>query len=94
MGIRENIAEHLKEYKTQRGLSLRALAETLQVGLGTVQNCLHGRGNPSLETLLFLAQQMGIPPEELFQSPDHRRSRQEAAEAYLQQLRRIAEGEE
>ena len=86
MGIRENIAEHLIKYKTERGLSVRELAEELNVGLGTIQNCLKKRGNLRLDTLLHLAEQMEMSPEELFLPPDYQRDTQEATREYLLQL--------
>jgi len=92
MGIRKNIACHLKDYQTKRGLSERKLAEELNVGLGTIQNCLHMRGNLRLDTLLHLADQLGIPQEEFFLPPGYHRSQQETAREYLLQLKRVLEG--
>ena len=94
MGIRENIANHLMKYKTERGLSVRELAEELNVGLGTIQNCLKRRGNLRLDTLFHLADQMGIPTEELFLPPDHLRNRQKDAKEHLLELKQLMEGVE
>lgn len=94
MGIRENIALHLMEYKTKRGLSVRQMADRLKVGPGTIQNCLHMRGNPTLETLECLADQMGIPAEELFLPPDHLQNRQRDAKEHLLELKWLVEGVE
>lgn len=94
MGIRENIANHLMEYKTARGLSVRELAEELNVGPGTIQNCLKGRGNLRLDTLFHLADQMGIPTEELFLPPDYLRNRQQDAKEHLLELKHLMEGVE
>lgn len=91
MGIRENIAYHLNEYKTGRGLSVREMAERLNIGLGTIQNCLHQRGNPSLDTLLYLAEQMEITPEELLMPRDHQQTQRERTKDYLLELKRILE---
>ena len=92
MGIRENIAYHLMEYKTEHGLSERKLAEELNIGLGTIQNCLKQRGNLRLDTLFHLAEQMGISQEDLFLPPDHHQKRQEDAKSHLLQLKRLLEG--
>ena len=94
MGIRENIANHLMEYKTARGLSVRELAEELNVGPGTIQNCLKRRGNLRLDTLFHLADQMGIPTEELLLPPDHLRNRQKDAKEHLLELKQLMEGVE
>ena len=94
MGIRENIANHLMEYKTARGLSVRELAEELNVGPGTIQNCLKRRGNLRLDTLFHLADQMGIPTEELLLPPDHLRNRQKDAKEHLLELKQLMEGRE
>ena len=91
MGIRENIADHLKEYKTKRGLSVRQMACELKVGPGTIQNCLHMRGNPTLETLECLADQMGIPEEALFLPPDHLWPRQEDTLEFLRKVMKTLE---
>lgn len=84
----------LTEYKTQRGLSERKLAEELNVGLGTIQNCLKKRGNLRLDTLLHLDDQMEMAQEDLFLPPDYQQKRQEDAKAHLLQLKRLLEGME
>lgn len=92
MGIRENIADHLKKHKAEHGLSDRQMACELKVGLGTIQNCLHMRGNPTLETLECMANQMGISTEALFLPPDHLRNHQEEVKEHLLELKRLLEG--
>lgn len=92
MGIRENIADHLKEYKAKRGLSDHKLADELDVSKETIRNCLKKQGNPTLRTLECMAAQMGIPAEAFFLPPDHLRTRQEDAKAHLLELKRILEG--
>ena len=94
MGIRENIAWHLMKYKTERGLSDHKLADELDVGKETIRNCLKKRGNPTLGTLECMANQMGIPAEELLLPPDHLKNRQKDAKEHLLELKQLMEGVE
>ena len=91
MGIKENIAHHLREYKNKRGLSVDEMAEELNIGRGTIQKCLHKQGNPELDTLLYLANRMGMPPEELFMPWDYQRIQRENTKIYLLELKQILE---
>ena len=91
MGIRENIADHLTEYKTKHGLSDRKMAEALNVSLATIQNCLKKQGNFRLDTLFHLADQMGMTPEELFMPRGYHQNQREITKEYLLELKRMLE---
>ena len=67
------------------------MAYELKVGPGTIQNCLHMRGNPTLETLECLADQMGIPTEAFFLPPDYLRNQQEDTLEVLRKVMRTLE---
>ena len=91
MGIRENIADHLMDYKTTHGLSDRKMAEALNVSLATIQNCLKKKGNFRLDTLLHLADQMDLMPEELFLPRGYHQNQKERTKDYLLDLKRMLE---
>lgn len=91
MGIRENIADHLKEYKAKRGLSDHKLADELDVSKETIRNCLKKQGNPTLRTLECMAAQMGIPTEAFFLPPDYLRNQQEDTLEFLRKVMKTLE---
>ena len=51
--------------RTQRGLSLSALADQSGVAKGTLSNLERGVGNPTLETIFALSRGLGVPIGEL-----------------------------
>lgn len=91
MEILKNVSNHLWNYKTQRGLSINGLAEELNLGRTTIYKCLHGDWNPSLSTLVHLAQQMGLSLEELVSPVRDPQSPQEDTKELLLQLKRVLE---
>lgn len=91
MGILENVSNHLWNYKRQRGLSINGLAEELNLGRTTIYKCLHQSWNPSLSTLVYLAQQMGLSLEELISPADTSPAQQEFPSEILLQLKQILE---
>jgi transcriptional regulator with XRE-family HTH domain len=56
--------------RTQRGLSLSALAEQSGVAKGTLSNLERGVGNPTLETIFALSRGLGVPIGELVSSEE------------------------
>ena len=90
MEILKNVSNHLWNYKTQRGLSINGLAEELNLGRTTIRK----DWNPSLSTLVYLAQQMGLTLEELISPAEASPALPEDPNELLLQLKRILEGME
>lgn len=85
MSILRNVSEHLWRYKLERGLSIDQLALELKLGRTTISQCLHQTWNPTISSLDHLAQQMGIPLEDLLAPPNHHRDI-DAFRLYLKHL--------
>jgi len=91
MEILKNVSNHLWTYKTQRGLSINGLAEELNLGRTTIYKCLRKDWNPSLSTLVYLAQQMDLSLEELISPAGAFPAQPEDPNELLLQLKRILE---
>jgi transcriptional regulator with XRE-family HTH domain len=55
------LARNILRLRTQRGLSLSALAEQSGIAKGTLSNLERGQGNPTLETIFALSRGLGVP---------------------------------
>lgn len=64
-----NVAERLRGFRQQRGLSLRALAEVCQLSPNTISLIERGVTSPSVSTLQRLATALGIPINAFFSQP-------------------------
>lgn len=91
MEILRNVSNHLWKYKTERGLSINQLAEELNLGRTTIYKCLHQTWNPTIPSLTYPAQQMGMPLEELLTPPDHSHLNQSDSSAVRLYLKRLLE---
>ena len=56
---------HLREWRRQRFLTVRALAEKAGVAYTTVVRAETGRHQPTMKTIRRLAKALGIKPEQL-----------------------------
>ena len=59
------MGDRLREYRRQRGLSLRALAERLGVSPSLISQVETGRAKPSVSTLYAIASELGISLDDL-----------------------------
>lgn len=69
MGIGENIAANILQYKRNHKFSTVELASELHLSVSTTQEYLNGDGNPRANTLEMIAQQMNISVIDLISSP-------------------------
>jgi len=65
-GIERRVGEQLQAARSDRGLSLRELAEASGLSLTTVHQIETGRTSPGLATLQSLASALGVPLGALF----------------------------
>jgi transcriptional regulator with XRE-family HTH domain len=68
-----NVGLHLKELRSQRGLSLRALAELCDLSPNTISLIERGASSPSVSTLHRLATALGVPITTFFAEPIEKR---------------------
>ena len=59
------MGDRLREYRQERGLSLRALAERLGVSPSLISQVETGRAKPSVSTLYAIASELGISLDDL-----------------------------
>lgn len=64
------VGPRLKRLRTQRGVTLAALAETTGISTSTLSRLESGQRRPSLELLLPLAQAHQVPLDELVDAPE------------------------
>lgn len=62
MGVRENLRNSLLIYKKLNNLSTSELAEQLDISRSALQDYLAGRSNPRMDTLVHIANKLGIDP--------------------------------
>lgn len=55
-----NIAEIIKQSRTNLGISQTDLAEISEVSLATIKDIERGKGNPSLSTIEKIADTLGL----------------------------------
>lgn len=67
-----NVGIHLKEFRSERGLSLRALAELCDLSPNTISLIERGVTSPSVSTLHRLATALGVPINAFFTEPVER----------------------
>ncbi|WP_245953480.1 helix-turn-helix domain-containing protein [Arthrobacter silvisoli] len=66
----DQVGERLKRLRTQRGITLTALAETTGISKSTLSRLETGQRKPSLELLLPLAQAYRVPLDDLVGAPE------------------------
>ncbi|MCC2166807.1 helix-turn-helix transcriptional regulator [Gallintestinimicrobium propionicum] len=64
--IKQNLANAVREYRTELGLSQERLAENLNLDQRTILNIEAGRGNPKFEVLYPLITYLKIPADRIF----------------------------
>ena len=64
-----NVGLHLKQFRSERGLSLRALAELCDLSPNTISLIERGVTSPSVSTLHRLATALGVPINAFFTEP-------------------------
>lgn len=62
------MGQNVRRIRQSKGMSLSALAEKSNVAKGTLFRMEHGGGNPTVETLVAIAQSLRVPIEEIFRS--------------------------
>jgi transcriptional regulator with XRE-family HTH domain len=67
-----NVALHLRAFRQERGLSLRALAELCDLSANTISLIERGITSPSVSTLQRLATALGVPITAFFVDPGER----------------------
>ena len=60
--ILKEFGENLKKARTAKGLSLRALADVADMDFGNINEIENGKINPSLTTIVLLAEALEIDP--------------------------------
>lgn len=61
----KKFGQRLSEIRTKKGLSLRELAALCDVDASDIHRFEHGQKNPTLATLVDLANGLGVHPKEL-----------------------------
>jgi transcriptional regulator with XRE-family HTH domain len=64
--IMKDFGERLKTIRNEKKLSLRALADIAEMDFGNINEIETGKVNPSLTTIVFLANALKIDPADLF----------------------------
>lgn len=64
--IIKSFGERLKKIRNEKKLSLRALADIAELDFGNINEIENGKINPSLTTIVLLAEAMQIHPSEFF----------------------------
>ena len=64
--IKQNLANAVREYRSEIGLSQEKLAEILNLDQRTILNIEAGRGNPKFEVLYPLITYLKIPSDRIF----------------------------
>ncbi len=73
-GIGGLVAERIARERAARGLSIEELAQRASVSSGLLSQLERGIGNPSLQTLVSIADAFGLPVGAFFDGPPHRDS--------------------
>jgi len=63
--ILNDFGERLKKFRTDKKLSLRALADIAEMDFGNINEIENGKINPSLTTIVLLAEALHIDPADL-----------------------------
>ena len=62
MTLRENMAAALRKIKAERGISIIAMSEELDISPGSLQSYCSGKGNPTLGTVEHIARSLNVNP--------------------------------
>jgi len=61
----ENLSERLNEIRKEKNRSVVEFAEELGISRSSLQSLLSGRGNPRIDTIEYIAQQLDVDALEL-----------------------------
>jgi transcriptional regulator with XRE-family HTH domain len=64
--IMNDFGEKLKKIRTERKISLRTLGDIADMDFGNINEIENGKINPSLTTIVSLAEALGIQPSDFF----------------------------
>ena len=64
--IIKDFGEKLKKFRNDKKLSLRALADIADMDFGNINEIETGKVNPSLTTIVLLAEALEIDPADFF----------------------------
>ena len=62
MTLQENMAAALRRIKAERGLSIIAMSEKLDISPGSLQSYCSGKGNPTLGMVEQIARSLNVDP--------------------------------
>lgn len=62
MDLRKNIATFFQRFAKQRGLSMAKLQSKADISRNMLHSYVHGKGNPRLSTLEYLARNLEVDP--------------------------------
>lgn len=97
MSICEILARKLRQIKEERGLSVVAFSEELDISRSALQTILSGKGNPRTDTIEHIAKKLNISPIVLLAPPSDLepkdRLAEQIAESVLTKLKELM-GEE
>jgi transcriptional regulator with XRE-family HTH domain len=63
--IIKDFGENLKKIRTDKGLSIRALADLAELNFGNIGDIELGKVNPTLTTIVTLAKALGVDRADL-----------------------------
>jgi transcriptional regulator with XRE-family HTH domain len=66
--LMKEFGEKLKKFRNDRNLSVRALADLADMDYTNISNIENGHSNPSMTTVIFLAEALNVAPSELLPS--------------------------
>ena len=65
--LMKQFGENLKKIRNERKLSVRGLADLADMDYTNISNIENGQSNPSMTTIIFLAEALQVDPKELLQ---------------------------
>ena len=63
--LMKEFGERLKKFRNDRNLSVRALADLADMDYTNISAIENGKSNPSITTVIFLAEALKVDPAEL-----------------------------
>lgn len=100
MAICKNLAQHLNDIRNERQLTITAFSEELGISRSLLQSLLKGTGNPRIDTIEYLAEQLHEDPIWLLSAQEDEHSSAETMKpqqlahllALLEQMNKILGG--
>jgi len=62
----KQFGEQLKKIRTEKKLSTRALADLAEMDFGNINEIENGKVNPSITTVIIIAEALKVNPADLF----------------------------